>query len=76
MPTAAPEQGSVQIDRSVKGVANHAMFPAQDIPARARQILAKPGFVAGADATELRDLLGTAFLLPPDSAAMTDHHRR
>ena len=35
------------------------MPPVQDIPARARQILAKPGFITGADAVELRELTGT-----------------
>lgn len=35
------------------------MSPVRDIPARVRQILAKPGLVVGADAAELRDLLST-----------------
>ena len=30
-----------------------------EIPARVSQILAKPGFVAGEDAAELRELLST-----------------
>lgn len=33
------------------------MPPVQEIPARAKQILEKPGFIVGADAAELRDLL-------------------
>ena len=37
----------------------HDIPPVQDIPARAREILAKPGFITGADAVELRDLTGT-----------------
>ena len=33
----------------------------QDLPARARQILAKPGIITGADALELRDLSSTLY---------------
>ena len=41
--------------------------PEQDIPARARQILASPGIITGADALELRDLSSTLLWLPSPS---------
>ena len=36
----------------------HEMSSMQYLPVRAKEILAKPGFIAGADAAEIRDLLG------------------
>ena len=36
---------------------SHDMPPVQDIPARAKRILAKPGLIIGAESLELRDLM-------------------
>ena len=43
------------------------MPPVQDIPARAKKILAKPGLIIGADALELRNLMSTVLWLPSPS---------